>query len=225
MSKTTDLSRRQMLAATSGALAAAGLAGVSRAVAQTPSATPAAASQAKPLPPYVAWKDADALIVHTPTTIETKRTAMGVAPITTAERLYIRNNVPAPDVSIVANRDAWQVNVEGVRKPRALTVGELKSLGLETVVMGLQCSGSGRGLFPTKVSGTPWQVGAAGNVFWSGVPVRTVAEALGGINTDAQYITGTGGETLPAGIDPKTVIVERSVPLSARWGGGVGGGV
>jgi sulfite dehydrogenase len=214
MSKTTDLSRRQMLAATSGALAAAGLTGVSRVAAQTPAA-PAAASQAKPLPAYVAWKDPNALIVHTPTTIETKRSAMGVAPITPADRLYIRNNVPAPDASIVANRDAWQLNVEGVRKPRTMTVAELKTLGLETVAMVLQCSGNGRGLFPTKVSGTPWQVGAAGNVFWSGVPVKAVAEALGAINPDAQYITGTGGETLPAGIDPKTVIVERSVPLSA----------
>ena len=212
MSK-TDLSRRQMLAATSSALAAAGLTGVSRVAAQTPAA-PAAASTAKPLPAYVAFKNADAVIVHTPTTIETKRGAMGVAPITPTDRLYIRNNVPAPDASIVANRDAWQLNVEGVRKPRTLTVAELKTLGLETVVMVLQCSGNGRGLFPTKVSGTQWQVGAAGNVFWSGVPVRAVAEALGGINPDAQYITGTGGETLPSGIDPKTVIVERSVPLS-----------
>src|SRR5262245_13876250 len=112
MSKTTDLSRRQMLAATSSALAAAGLTGVSRVAAQTPA--PAAASQAKPLPAYVSFKNPDAVIVHTPTTIETKRSAMGVAPMTPADRLYIRNNVPAPDAAIVANRDAWQLNVEGV---------------------------------------------------------------------------------------------------------------
>ena len=34
------------------------------------------------------------------------------------------------------------------------------------------------------------------------------------MGADARFITGTGGETLPAGIDPKTVIVERSVPIS-----------
>ncbi len=109
MTSPTDLSRRRMLVAGSGALAAAGLAGASRVGAQTTPAAPAAASQAKPLPAYVAWKDADSLIVHTPTTIETKRTALGVGPITPAERLYIRNNIAAPDVSIVANRDAWQL--------------------------------------------------------------------------------------------------------------------
>ena len=92
MNSRTDLSRRRMLAAGSGALAVAGLAGASRVAAQATPAAPAAASQAKPLPAYVAWKDADSMIVHTPTTIETKRTALGVGPITPAERLYIRNN-------------------------------------------------------------------------------------------------------------------------------------
>ena len=213
MTTHTDISRRRMLVAGSGALAAAGLAGASRVGAQTTPAAPAA-SQAKPLPAYVAWKDADSLIVHTPTTIETKRAALGVGAITPAERLYIRNNIAAPDVSIVANRDAWQLAVEGVRQPRTLTVAELKTLGLETLVMVLQCSGNGRGYFASKPSGTKWQVGAAGNLFWSGVPVRAVADALGGVGADARFITGTGGETLPAGIDPKTVIVERSVPLS-----------
>ena len=200
-----DLSRRRLLVTGSGALAAAGLVGVSRVAAQTAPQAPAAASQAKPLPAYVAWKDADSMIVHTPTTIETKRTAFGVGMITPAERLFIRNNLPAPDVSIVANRDAWQLAVEGVRKPSTLTVAELKTLGLETIATVLQCSGNGRSYFPTKPAGTRWTVGAAGNVFWSGVPVRAVAQALGGPANGARFITGTGGEKLPDGIDPKTV--------------------
>jgi len=79
----------------------------------------------------------------------------------------------------------------------------------------LQCSGNGRGFFPHKPSGTPWTVGAAGCVVWSGVPVRTVVEALGGVNGGMLYMTGTGGEVLPAGIDPKSVVVERSLPIKA----------
>jgi DMSO/TMAO reductase YedYZ molybdopterin-dependent catalytic subunit len=43
--------------------------------------------------------------------------------------------------------------------------------------------------------------------------VRNVVAALGGLADDARFITGTGGEALPANIDPKSVIVERSVPL------------
>ncbi|HEU0202068.1 MAG TPA: sulfite oxidase [Burkholderiaceae bacterium] len=233
MSTATNLVRRRLLARGAGALAAAGLGG---ACAQTtpaaqpaaapapaaappaaaaPAATPAAASGAKPLPPYVAWKDANAMIVHTATTIETKRTAFGSSLITPADRLYIRNNLPAPDVSIVADRDGWPIVIEGVRQPRTLKVAELKSLGLETTAMVLQCSGNGRSYFPTKPSGTKWTVGAAGCLLWSGVPVRAVVQALGGLADGVRFMTGTGGEKLPDGVDPKTVMVERSVPLKA----------
>jgi DMSO/TMAO reductase YedYZ molybdopterin-dependent catalytic subunit len=207
--------RRRRLLATSGALAAAGLSGAAQVVAQTtPPAAAPAASAAKPLPPYVAWKDADSLIIHTPTTIETKRTAFGSSLVTPADRLYIRNNLAAPDVSIVANRDAWTVEVQGVKQPRSLTVAELKTLGLDALPMVLQCSGNGRAYFPAKISGTPWKVGAAGCLIWSGVPLRNVVEALGGLAPGARFITGTGGEAIPAGVDPKSVIVERSIPIS-----------
>ena len=205
-----SLPRRQVLAGSVSALAAAGLAGVgTAATAQTSSAAP------KPLPAYVGWKDPASLIVHSATTIETKRQAFGSGLITPAEQLYIRNNLPAPDAAILTDRDAWEIAVEGVNRPRTLTLRELKSIGLETIAMVLQCSGNGRGYFPSKPSGTPWQVGAAGCVVWSGVPVRWVADALGGVNAGMSFMTGTGGEKLPEGLDPKSVIVERSVPAQA----------
>lgn len=198
----TNLARRGLLATGASALAAAGLAR-----AQT------AAPAARPLPAYVAWKDQEHLILHTGNTIETRRSAFGTSVITPADRLYIRNNLPPPDVSVVNNPDAWSVDVEGVKQPGTLTVAQLKSLGIETVAAVLQCSGNGRGYFPSKPSGTKWQVGAAGCVIWSGVPVRNVVAALGGVADGARFITGTGGEQLPAGLDPKSVIVERSVPI------------
>ena len=176
------LNRRHLLAGSASALAAMGLASWST----------GAAAQAKTLPAYVAWKDANSTIVHSATTIETKRSAFGTSVITPAEQLYIRNNLPAPDASIVADRDAWEISIEGVGNPRKVTLRELKTLGLETVAMVLQCSGNGRGFFPSKPSGTPWTVGAAGCVVWSGVPVRVVAEALGGVAGGMRFMTGTG---------------------------------
>jgi len=208
-----DPRRRKLLAGTAATLAAAGLSGLSnKATAQT---VAAAAPAAKPLPAYVAWKDPAAMIVHTSGTLETRRSAFGTSVITPTERLYIRNNLPAPDASLVADRDAWEVSIEGVKAPRKLTLKELKSMGLESVTMVLQCSGNGRGLFPSKPSGTPWQVGAAGCVVFSGVAVRTVVEHLGGVADGLPYMTGTGGEKLPEGVDPKSVMVERSVPVAA----------
>ena len=213
---TLSLRRRQLLAGGAGALAGSGLIGLAgKAAAQASAPAAAAATGARPLPAYVAWKDPSAVIVHSATTIETKRSAFGTSGITPAENLYIRNNLPAPDASIVTNRDAWQVSIEGVRNPRVLTVADLRSIGIETVATVLQCSGNGRGYFPSKPSGTPWTVGAAGCVLWSGVPVRYVVEALGGPVAGVQYLTGTGGEKLPDNVDPLSVIVERSVALKA----------
>lgn len=203
-----SIPRRHLLAGSGAALAAVGLASFSRsAIAQ--------AAAPRPLPAYAGWKDSASMIVHSSSTIETKRSAFGTSVITPSEQLFVRNNLPPPDPAILANRDAWQISIEGVKTPRTLTLGDLKRIGVETTAMVLQCSGNGRGYFPSKPSGTPWQVGAAGCVVWSGVPVRWVVDALGGLEAGMAYLTGTGGETLPAGVDPKTVIVERSVPASA----------
>ncbi|MDL5032085.1 sulfite oxidase [Pelomonas sp. APW6] len=207
------IARRRVLGGAATALGALGLSGWAQA--QTSATTPLAAPAAKPLPAYAAWKNPSAVVVHSATTIETRRSAFGSSVITPAQQLYIRNNLPAPDAAIVENRDAWTLDVEGVKQPRSLTLAELKTLGLETVATVLQCSGNGRGFFPSKPSGTPWTVGAAGCVLWSGVPVRNVVAALGGLADGAVFITGTGGEKLPEGVDPLSVVVERSVPIKA----------
>jgi sulfite dehydrogenase len=197
--------RRQVLAGTAGAIAAPFVAHIGTAQAQ----------QARALPPYAAWKDADSLIVHSASTVETRRSAMGSSLITPSERLYIRNNLPAPPEAILADRETWAVAFEGVAQPMTLTLGQLRAIDVTTVATVLQCSGNGRGFFPSKPSGTPWKVGAAGCVLWSGVPLRSVVEALGGAKSGMLYLTGTGGEKLPDGIDPLSVVVERSVPIAA----------
>lgn len=197
--------RRIFLAGTAGSLAAAGLAG---------SSPFAVADEAKPLPDYVSWKNPEALIVHSDKTLETRRGAIGTSIITPDSRLYIRNNAGVPDASIVADREAWQLEVLGVKNPRAVTLAELKKMGVQTTATVLQCSGNGRAFFDHKPSGTQWTVGAAGCVIWSGVPLAAVVEAMGGPAGGAKFVTGTGGDPIPEGLDPKDVLVERSVPIS-----------
>ncbi len=107
------------------------------------------------------------------------------------------------------------MRIDGVKNPRTLTVSELKSMGVTTVASVLQCSGNGRAFFPHGASGTPWSVGAAGCVMWTGVPLKDVVDALGGPADGTRYITGTGGESIPDGLDPKSIMVERSVPSRA----------
>jgi len=199
-----DIARRWWLAASAGG-AAAGLAGWS----------PASLAQAKPLPPVASFKDASRVIVHSASGIETQRSAFGSSGVTDVDILFLRNNIAAPDAAIVGNPDAWQVQIDGVTSPRTLTVAELKRMGLANVAMVLQCSGNGRGFFSHKAAGSQWKVGAAGNTLWSGVPLKDVVTALGGVRQGMRYMTSTGGETIPPGIDPQKVIVERSVPWTA----------
>ena len=208
MESPQSMPRRHMLAGSAAALGTLGLASWT-------SGAHAQVAAAKPLPAYADWKDPKALIVHSSNTMETRRSAFGTSVLTPTDQLYVRNNLPPPDASILDNRDAWTIGIEGVKNPRTFSLGELKTMGLETVATVLQCSGNGRGFFPSKPSGTQWTVGAAGCVFWSGVPVRTVVAALGGGVDGTVYLTGTGGEKLPDGVDPLSVLVERSVPIEA----------
>jgi sulfite dehydrogenase len=158
-----DIGRRRVMLA-GGAAGLAGFATRGRA-------------QGKPLPEYADFKDPADVIVHSANTIETERSAFGTSGVTPEDILFVRNNL-SPEPQLVANRDAWRIEIDGVARPRSFTLGELKRIGLGTLAMVLQCSGNGRGFFGHKASGTQWRVGAAGNTLWSGVPVRDVVNML-----------------------------------------------
>ncbi|WP_372592243.1 molybdopterin-dependent oxidoreductase [Guyparkeria sp.] len=160
-------------------------------------------------------KDMDALISHgmTPPTLETRREFLGTSVVTATPRHFVRQNLPLPPEEIVADRAGWSLQVQGVRMPGQITVGELQRLGLMTVAAVLQCSGNGRRFFEHGPSGSPWGVGAAGCAVWSGVKVSTVLEHFGGVSEDARFLTATGGEPLPEGIAREDVVVERSIPI------------
>jgi len=196
--------RRTVIKSGAGVLAALGL------MQFTPVAR---ANEPASLPDYVAWKRQQDLILHGSETIETQRGAIRSGVVTPSRTLFVRNNLPAPDASITEDPDAWEVQVEGVNDPRTLNVAELKRMGATSVATVLQCSGNGRAFFPHGASGTQWSVGAAGCVVWTGVPLKNVIEELGGPVEGARFVTGTGGEEIPEGLDPKDIVVERSVPI------------
>ena len=149
-----------------------------------------------------------------PLALETARDAYGQGPITPISQFFVRNNLPMPDSEIVSDPNTWAVRVTGCQSEGELTLADLKLLPTKTVASVLQCSGNGRAFFYHKPSGSPWAVGAAGCALWTGVKVADVFAQFGGPNDGMAYLTGTGGEPLPAGIDPQTVAVERSVPLT-----------
>ena len=152
-----------------------------------------------------------------PLALETLRSAYGQGPITAISQFFVRNNLPMPEAQIVAERDLWTVAIEGAGEQAdqtsSLSLAELKALPTTTIASVLQCSGNGRAFFAHSPSGSPWGVGAAGCALWTGVKLSTVFEYLGSARTEARFITATGGELLPDGIEPSSVAVERSVPI------------
>jgi DMSO/TMAO reductase YedYZ molybdopterin-dependent catalytic subunit/mono/diheme cytochrome c family protein len=153
---------------------------------------------------------------RTPLTMETRRSALGREIITPTPQLFVRNNLPLPPSSIVADAEAWVLQVWGVKRPRTFTLAQLRELGEQSVTAVLQCSGNGRRFFAHGPSGSQWGVGAAGCVTWTGVPVRAVLEAAGGPLPGTTLLTATGGDPippLPAGMSEDLIRVERSIPI------------
>ncbi len=207
MDQDLNVRRRQVLLGSAAATAA--VMGVAS------SSVLAQAAKAKSLPKYAEWKYIDSLIIHSSNTMETQRAAFGTSVITPTDILFVRNNLTPPDESITYDPNAWELSLQGVNSPRKITLGEMKNMGIETVATVLQCSGNGRGFFKHKTSGSQWKVGAAGCVIWSGLPVAALVKAMGGVTDGMKFMTSTGGEKIPSGVDPKKVMVERSVPLKA----------
>jgi sulfite oxidase len=105
------------------------------------------------------------------------------------------------------------LTVKGTSEEGSLSLAAIKNLGRDTTTAVLQCSGNGRAFFEHSPSGSQWSVGAAGCVNWTGVRLSRIAELFGGSVSGMKYLTATGGEVLPAGVDPKSAIVERSIPI------------
>ena len=158
---------------------------------------------------------AEDFIVHntSPWNLEMPRSGFGTSAITPNHRLYVRSNLPLPPAAIVENRDAWTLAVSGVKRPQELRLNQLKDLGFTTVAAVIQCSGNGRRWFEHQPSGSPWGIGAAGNIVWTGVSIRSLVESLGGLESETAFLTATGGEPIPEGLEERQVVVERSIPV------------
>ena len=203
-----NLNRRNFL---TGTASLAGLAATASVVPIT-LANANHAENEKGLPSFIDWKDRDALIIHSDKGIETHRSAIGESLITPNRNVYIRNNMPTMTDAQIGNRNDWKVSIKGVKNPRTFTLSQLKKLGHTTIATILQCSGNGRGFFAHKVRGSQWETGAAACVLWTGVPMKLVVDACGGVDSDAVFMTSAGVDHEPTGLDPKKAKVERSVP-------------
>jgi DMSO/TMAO reductase YedYZ molybdopterin-dependent catalytic subunit len=96
--------------------------------------------------------------------------------LTPTELFYIRSHFPTPDL----DRAAYRLRIDGaVRHPFMLSYEELRKIPSQTRVATLECAGNSRVFLVPQVPGAQWELGAAGNAEWTGVPLRTLLERAG----------------------------------------------
>src|ERR1700730_17268611 len=108
--------------------------------------------------------------------------------LTPAELFYIRSHFPTPNL----DRASYRLRIDGaVRHPFVLTYDELRSIPAETRPATLECAGNSRVFLVPQVPGAQWELGAAGNAEWTGVPLHVLLERAG-LAEDARAIVLEG---------------------------------
>jgi DMSO/TMAO reductase YedYZ molybdopterin-dependent catalytic subunit len=132
--------------------------------------------------------------------------------ITPNEKFYIRNHFAVPTIDV----KSWRLKVEGaVDKPLELLLDDIKAMPAQKQVALLECAGNGRGFLVPKVTGVNWQLGAVGNVEWTGVPVSAILRKAG-FKKDAVDIVFEGADAGEVKADPKSpgkINFARSMPI------------
>jgi DMSO/TMAO reductase YedYZ molybdopterin-dependent catalytic subunit len=93
--------------------------------------------------------------------------------LTPAELFYIRSHFPRPNLDAAS----YRLHIGGaVGRPFSLSYEELRSIRSETRIATLECAGNSRVFLVPQVQGAQWELGAAGNAEWTGVPLHTLLE-------------------------------------------------
>jgi DMSO/TMAO reductase YedYZ molybdopterin-dependent catalytic subunit len=79
----------------------------------------------------------------------------------------------------------------------------------QSLVVTLECAGNGRTLFPEKIDGEQWRLGAASTAEWTGVPLVEVLDRAGLRNGRDVVFRGADGGALDG--QPEPIRFERSL--------------
>jgi DMSO/TMAO reductase YedYZ molybdopterin-dependent catalytic subunit len=128
--------------------------------------------------------------------------------LTPNELFYIRSHFPTPNLDAAS----YRLRIGGVvGHPLSLSYDELRNMPSETRTATLECAGNSRVFLVPQVPGAQWELGAAGNAEWTGVPLRTLLERAG-LADDACEIVLEGADCGIAAHEPRP-----SDPISYAW--------
>src|ERR1700716_858858 len=128
--------------------------------------------------------------------------------LTPTELFYIRSHFPTPDLDCAS----YRLRIDGaVRRPLTLSYDERRSMRSETRVATLECAGNSRVFLVPQVQGAQWELGAAGNAEWTGVPLRALLERAGLANDACEIVLEGADRGMPKE-EPMPPI-----PISYTW--------
>ena len=138
--------------------------------------------------------------------------------ITPTDLFFLRNHFAEPTLEPAT----WRLKVEGaVDRPAELTLNNLLTMPSRSQRSMLECAGNGRFFLVPKAKGVQWQIGAAGNVEWTGVPLAAVLQRVGLKSgaVDVMFEGADHGEIKDEPKSPGDIHFAHSIPVStARTG-------
>ncbi len=140
--------------------------------------------------------------------------------ITPADQFYVRSHFAEPDL----DRSAWRLTVEGaVSEPGDFSFSDLSALAAESQVAVMECAGNGRVFLSPQAEGTQWQVGAAGNAEYTGVPLAALLARVGVLPTavDVIFEGADFGQITDAPASPGEIHFAHSIPVATARAGQV----
>ena len=170
-------------------------------------------------PPLLSWAAADGASVVVPgkpgmmvrsfryLDLEMPMSALGShAWITTVEHFFVRNHMSGP---VDIDMEEWRLEIGGeVATPLRLTLKEVESLPMHTVVNTMECAGNGRALQRPQVPGVQWEKGAVGTGKFAGVRLGDVL-AKAGVKPSGKHVMFRGLDEVPDKVPPFI----RSIPI------------
>jgi DMSO/TMAO reductase YedYZ molybdopterin-dependent catalytic subunit len=193
------ITRRRVVAGSTGALLLASVAGKR--------AFGAATTAAEPL---IALPGKQPLIRRTfrPPNYETPLAQLRPQ-ITANDTFFVRYHLASiPE----ADARTWRLRIGGASAQRTLelSLDELKRDFERVAVVAVnQCSGNRRGLFTPRAAGVQWSYGAMGNALWGGVRLRDVLDRVG-VKGDALEVVFDGADQAAL---PGTPDFVKSLPV------------
>jgi DMSO/TMAO reductase YedYZ molybdopterin-dependent catalytic subunit len=140
--------------------------------------------------------------------------------LTAAERFFVRNHFPIPQI----NEEEYRLSVAGrVRKPLTLSLDCLRALPSQTVTTTMECAGNNRTFLPPETKGVKWGLGAVGTADWTGVRLADVLSSAQ-VEEEVVEILLEGADQGIPDEEPKPtgpIHYARSLPLAKAMQGDV----